>query len=808
MRTRLPLRTWRWSGFGALALCVLSGAAGADVVAQSELLASDGAAHDEFGRSVGVSGDTLVASSPWADVGSNSNQGAAYVFVRSGSGWTQQVKLTASDGAAQALFGYSVAVSGDTAVVGALAAGSDQRGNAYVFTRSGATWTQQAQLTPSDAAGSDSFGVSVAIQGDTVVVGASVKDVGSTVDQGAAYVFTRSGSTWTQQAKLTASDGAAGDEFGTSVAIDGDAVVVGAFADDVASNSNQGSAYVFRRSGSAWTQEVQLTASDGAGEDRFGVSVAVFHDDVVVGAYLDDAGSNTNQGAAYVFCRGVSSWSQQAKLAAPESGSHEWFGFSVALSKDVAVVGHRFDGVGSNAEQGSARVFTRLGTTWTQRAVVVASDGAADDQFGTSVAVSGEVLVVGATRCEVGSAADQGRTYVFAGLPAQQAELHASDGAAHDEFGRSVGVSGDTLIAGSPFDDVGSNSNQGSAYVYVRSGSAWAQQAKLVASDAAANSWLGYSAAVSGDTAVAGALAAGEDQRGYAYVFTRSGSTWSQQARLTAADAADSDSFGLSVAVDGDTIVVGASVKDVGSNVDQGAVYVFTRSGSTWTQQAKLTASDGASGDEFGTSVAIDGDSLIVGAFADDVGSNSNQGSAYVFTRSGTSWTQQARLTAGDGATEDRLGIGVAIDGDVAAVGAFLDDVGSNTNQGSAYVFRRSGSSWSQETKLTDADGSANEWFGFSVAVSGNVVAVGHRFDGVGSHVGQGSARVFGWDGSAWTLRAVFVAANGAADDQFGTSVAMSGDLLAVGTPRTEVGSNEDQGTTYVYSGVLVLGSQ
>ncbi|MSQ08671.1 MAG: hypothetical protein EXR44_05165, partial [Dehalococcoidia bacterium] len=202
--------------------------------------------------------------------------------------WTQQQKLTASDGAANDFFGYSVAVSGDTAVVGAW--GDDSaKGSAYVFTRSGSTWTQQQKLTASDGAAIDYFGYSVAVSGDTAVVGA----YGDDSYKGSAYVFTRSGSTWTQQQKLTASDGAANDYFGGSVAVSGDTAVVGAYGDD----SEKGSAYVFTRSGSTWTQQQKLTASDGAANDFFGWSVAVSGDTAVVGARSDDS----SKGSAYMF---------------------------------------------------------------------------------------------------------------------------------------------------------------------------------------------------------------------------------------------------------------------------------------------------------------------------------------------------------------------------------------------------------------------------------------------------------------------------------------------------------------------------
>ncbi len=258
-------------------------------------------------------------------------------------------------------------------------------------------------------------------------------------------------------------------------------------------------------------------------------------------------------------------------------------------------------------------------------------------------------------------------------------------------------------------DDAGSES--GSAYVFVRSGTTWSQQAKLTAFDAAAIDQFGYSVAISGDTAIVGAY--GDDDAGSAsgsaYVFVRSGTTWSQQAKLTALDAAASDQFGYSVAISGDTAIVGAYLDDDAGSAS-GSAYVFVRSGTTWSQQAKLTASDGAASDLFGYSVAISGDTAIVGAYGDD-DAGSDSGSAYVFVRSGTTWSQQAKLTALDAAAVDCFGYSVAISGDTAIVGAYLDDDAGSAS-GSAYVFVRSGTTWSQQAKLTASDGAASDQFG------------------------------------------------------------------------------------------------
>jgi hypothetical protein len=248
----------------------------------------------------------------------------------------------------------------------------------------------------------------------------------------------------------------------------------------------------------------------------------------------------------------------------------------------------------------------------------------------------------------------------------------------------SVSVSGDTALVGAESDDVGANANQGSAYVFVRNGMGWTEQAHLTASDGATNDSFG-SVSVSGDTAIVGApyddFGANVDQ-GSAYVYARSGTTWAQQAHLTASDGAGGDELGLSVCVSGNSALVGAVFDDVGVNVDQGSAYVFVRSGTAWGQQAHLTANDGATMDVFGASVSVSGDTAIVGAPYDDVGANVDQGSVYVYVRSAVTWAQQAHLTASDGAGVDHFGTSVSVSGDTAIVGAPYDDVGANANQG------------------------------------------------------------------------------------------------------------------------------
>jgi FG-GAP repeat len=377
------------------------------LVTETKLNATDAAEDDFLGTSMAISGDTVVVGATGGDDG-GFESGSAYVFVRSGDVWTEEQKLIASDDDTFDFFGDSVAISGDTVVVGATGnddAGTDS-GSAYVFTRSGTTWTEEQKLTAGDAATRDFFGRSVAVNGDTVVVGATGDDDGGQ-SSGSAYVFTRSGTTWTQQTKLTAElDAGGGDQFGNSAAIDGNTVVVGApFDNDAASSS--GSAYVFTGAGSSWSRQAKLNAGDAAADDNFGFSVAISGDTAVVGA----SGENSLGGAAYVFVRSGTTWSEQDKLTANDGAADDNFGGSVAVSGDTVVVGAS-GGDDAGTFSGSAYVFVRSGTTWSQQTKLTASDAALNAFFGTSAAVSGNTVVVGASGGD-GAVAESGAVYVY-----------------------------------------------------------------------------------------------------------------------------------------------------------------------------------------------------------------------------------------------------------------------------------------------------------------------------------------------------------------------------------------------------------
>ncbi|WP_168205823.1 MBG domain-containing protein [Geobacter sp. FeAm09] len=339
-----------------------------------KLTASDAAASDQFGWSVSLSSDGTTALI--GAVGKNSTKGVAYVFAKSGGTWGQQQILTASDALGNDRFGISVALSGDgiTALIGACASRANSSstsayGAAYVFTRSGTTWSQQQKLTASDPATGDYFGWSVSMSrdGTTALIGANLKNS----SMGAAYVFTKGETMWSQQQKLTASDAATSDQFGISVSLggDGNTALVGARY----KSSSSGAAYVFTKSETVWSQQQKLTASDSTAADQFGFSVSLSSDSstILIGAYNKSSAAGASYaGSAYVFTKSGAAWSQQQKLAATDAAAYDNFGWSTALSGDgtgalVGARGKNSSAAGTPSAAGAAYAYQLSKTTVT-----------------------------------------------------------------------------------------------------------------------------------------------------------------------------------------------------------------------------------------------------------------------------------------------------------------------------------------------------------------------------------------------------------------------------------------------------------
>jgi hypothetical protein len=450
---------------------------------EAYLKAPNTEAADSFGVSISISGDTIVVGANSEDssqttiingttAASDNNaltSGAAYVFRRTGTTWANEAYLKAPNTEAGDFFGQSVSISGETIVVGALGESSSQTtitngttssgngapgsGAAYVFRRTGSSWTNEAYLKAPNAEASDSFGTSISISGETIVVGAPDEDSSQTTitngntnagagatDSGAAYVFRRTGSIWTNEAYLKAPNAETTDRFGTSICISGDTIVVGSAVEDSSQTTitngtlsqasyqalatNQGAAYVFRRTGTTWVNEAYLKAPNTENSDSFGQAF-ISGDTIVVGAFSEDSlqttitngtliqasdFSGTNSGAAYVFRRTGTTWTNEAYLKAPNSESGDGFG-RVSISGDTIVAtalsedslqttitnGTLIQAPDTSAiNTGAAYVFRRTGTTWVNEAYLKAPNAEANDNFGISPAISGDTIVVGA----------------------------------------------------------------------------------------------------------------------------------------------------------------------------------------------------------------------------------------------------------------------------------------------------------------------------------------------------------------------------------------------------------------------------
>lgn len=781
-----------------------------------------------FGYSVAINGDTILVGSPLGSKDNVGSVGTAYIYYPNLNGdlWGQSKKLSASNGISVDNFGYSVAIDDDTAVVCS---------NDYLWTDGG---TKQAYIYYRNQGGIDNwgevkiismgsttrFGDSVAINGDTLVVGDG-RAYTNGLSTGAAYVYGRNQGgpdAWGLVKKIVSNDASDQDNFGYSVSIDGDTIAVGAYRDDD-SGSNCGSVYMFERNNSGadnWGQLKKILSSDSAAEDQFGWGVAIKGDILVVGSPYDDDDGNSS-GAAHVFQRnfgGADNWGQFRKLTASNAEEEARFGASVSIDGDSIIVGA--PGANIFGSKGAAYVFERNAgglDNWGEfkilysstgatlgRAVGISTDtvvigdywnrdngfwggaafvherdhGGADNwgevkellplavaelpgnHFGKSVDIDEDIAVVGAYSGRDIFGSNFGIAYIFErdhlGINSwgQFKILQAgSEGAYGDNFGWSVRVSENLVLVGAPYDD-DNGSNSGSAYIFDRyydgGNDDWGYDRvkKLLASDGAASDYFGYSVDISGGIAVVAAYRDDDNgtDSGSVYIYERdAGGTdkWGEVKKITSFDGIASDYFGFSVAASGSIIAVGAyGDDDKGSS--SGSVYIYERNTDgpgAWGLMNKVNAPDGAASDYFGYAVSLSGSMLLVGAYGDD-DKGSGSGSAYIFEKNAggiNNWGFVKKLLAIDGTSGDSFGHAVNISNDRAVVGAYYDDNGA-TNSGSAYVFlRNEGGSinWGQVDKLTAEDPMASSYFGDAVAIFGDTVIAGaYMHDDFGSDSG------------------------------------------------------------------------
>ena len=734
------------------------------------------------GSSVAVSGDgsTAIVGGP-AD---SSGAGAAWIFVRSGNGWVQQGgKLTAagaSGGAIPARIGTSAAISfdGNTAIVGA--PGDDGgAGGAWVFTRTGSAWSRQGGKLLGALAvngfGGARQGQSVGISwdGNTAIVGGPLDSLGT----GAAWVFTRSAGTWTQQGPKIVSTTSVGEALqGWSVALSGDgttAIVGGIYDYD-----NAGAAWIFVRSGNAWVQQgYKLYGIDATGGANQGWSVALSYDGGT--AIMGGPGDGSGTGAAWTFRRTNGIWSQETlKLVGTGASGSASQGTSVALSSDgnTALVG----GPGDSAGTGAAWVFTRSPDSWSQQGGKITGSGAANGDYGAgegsalALAADGTIALIAGPTDNGGAGAVWSFSRSGSSWGADGEKFLGTDARGNASQGTSVALSADggTAVVGGPTDSTG----RGAAWVFTRSGASWRNiPGKLVADTGLSSG--GRSVTMSGDGTTCVIGAPGDSGgTGGAWMFARGDSLWTRRGGKIrgsgSVDTAGGAAQGTSVAFSGDglTLIIGGP----GDNGGRGAAWVFARNGLSWIQQgSKLVGSGGAGRARQGTSVALsaDGRTALLGGPSDSSGA----GAVWVFVRASGGWTQAGgKLRPSAGAGPSALGTALALsaDGGTAIAGAPSDNAGA----GAAWVFTRTADAWVQAgSRLTPTDGDPSSAFGSSVSLAsdGGTAVIG----GPSDDAGTGALWVFSRAGEAWVQEGgKLLCADPSGSAFSGTSVALSAD--------------------------------
>jgi FG-GAP repeat len=670
----------------------------------------------EFGRSVAIDSHSgaIVVGAP----GLSSWKGGAYVFVEPTNGWATSGSYTPTATLAGSgttfEFGKSVAIDNNQIVVGA--PGESNQGAAYFFKSS--SWNANPEeydmkLVAGDISSQDSFGYDVAVNGSTIAVGAP-----SHTPSGAVYLFNIPAiipfppPLRTHTTKLLPESVVEAALFGRSVAMNDTKIVVGTPYQAIDGRQGQGQIHLFSK-GAGWpgtmatpveiTENVHLTSSDGAIMDNFGWSVAIATDNSLAsGAYYSNTNGVLHQGAAYVF--NADSSTEAAKLTARQSLWGDRFGTAVAVSGDTIVVGAHKHNTRGLTDQGAAYVFTKPSNNWmdmTPVALLFSGDGAVGDNFGSTLAISGDTIVVGAPYHDI-SGDYKGAAYIFAkpaggwnGKLSHTAKLSFVTGTAGDHFGDAVAIDGNTVIIGAPDEN-----SQGATHLFAKpAGQAWTDTSsptvRLVASDVTADDRFGDSVSISNNTVVVGAPrhdTNGNGNQGAAYVFVEPAVGWEniwtdipETAKLSISNGYDDDTLGESVAISGDTIVTGAPWHQ-----NQGAAFIFHKPGTSWTDMttatAKLTPSDSYPQQQFGYSVAIAANTVICSTWAD----NTEQGAAYLFKKTGAAWTdsqESEKLIADDAQDSDWLGAAIATDGKTVIAGAPGVEIDLSWRQGAAYLF-------------------------------------------------------------------------------------------------------------------------
>ena len=745
--------------------------------------------NDFFGESVAISGNYAIVSAPYEADAGGGNSGKAYIFnVTTGALLSTLNNPNAYSTSANDYFGYFVAISGNYAIVGVYNeddAGGTTSGKAYIFNviTGALLWTLD-NPTAYGTSGNDYFGLSVAISGNYAIVAAYAEDEAGGSNSGKAYIFNvTTGALLSTLNNPNPYSTSLGDEFGYSVAISGNYAIVGADGEDDAGGSYSGKVYIFNVTTGALLRTLNNPNAYGiSAGDGFGWYVAISGNYAIVGVPFEDYVDGSNSGKAYIFnvTTGALLWT----LDNPNTSAGDEFGYSVAISGNYAIVGAYNEDDASGFSSGKAYIFPVVDVLSLNNIESVkfangfSLDGggkllqnynytgdlcytldnptaystSANDYFGKSVSIDGNYAIVSAYAEDDASGADSGKAYIFnvttGALLWTLDNPNAYNTSAYDNFGWSVSIDGNYAIVAVFNEDDAGGTSSGKAYIYnVTTGSLLWTLNNPNAYSTSATDRFGQSVAISGNYAIVGALleddAGGADSgKAYIYNVTTGALLWTLD-NPNAYDTSASDNFGYPVAISGNYAIVSAAYEDDASGTTSGKAYIFNvTTGALLRTLDNPNAYSTSLNDQFGYSVAISGNYAIVGATGEDDTGGLSSGKAYIFnvTTGALVWTLDNPNAYGTSAV-DYFGYSVAISGNYAIVGAYWEDDAGGADSGKAYIFDVTTGAllWTLDNPNT----SANDNFGSSVAISGNYAIVGAAYEDDAGGADSGKAYIF-----------------------------------------------------------------
>lgn len=680
---------------------------------------SDSVQDDSFGANLSLLNDRLIVGAP----NHENEKGAVYVFEFNGINWQQVAKLMAADATVDSRFGSSISHDGNLIVIGANSddANGNDSGAAYVFELKNNQWIQNSKLVPDDASSGDFFGGNVSLSDNRVLISANGDDENGN-NSGAAYIFEYDLIQWNQTQKLTASDGESGDNFSISVSLSGSRALIGAYR-----NAEGGSAYIYDLINDHWVETASLVPDNGQTNDNFGYSVHLLNNTAIIGGYRSMV-----TGSVYVFELNSDHWNQVAELKADDGEGGDEFGFSVYYDPDHIVIGARSDN-DNGFNSGSVYIFERNNKQWLQSTKLSAGESSYRDWFGSAVALSGDLALVGSTN-DGDNGLGSGSVYFYENIQGKwvfRDKLYPNNPMQGEFFGKSISISGNKAVIGADY----------SAYIFEYINDQWIQTANLIPEDREPVTFA-QSVLLSNNTAFISDPS--PIDKGYLYIFEFSNNQWSQDSLISANDGHNADRFGSSLSTFGNKVLIGSAWNDENGSLS-GSAYVFESINDQWQQTAKFFPNESTPAQYFGASVSLYDDIALIGtpSFSFDALST---GAAYFFNYDDNSdtWLQTAKLVADDAMIGDTFGSSVYLQNNMALVGASNGD-GTSIDTGKIYRYEFTGQQWQQVDEIFSVDSSFADLFGSAISYSNDRILVGSfSDDDYGEN--SGSAYIFNLD--------------------------------------------------------------